>query len=165
MARKLAERIDFYGMQGTGSSQPLGLVNMSGTNTTAVSGSLTYGKMLTALMEIEIDNYQPNSYLLSPTNADALRQLLVNSEANHFATPPPAIAALTGVSTSGMPDGTAAMGDFANFLIGLRQSPVIEVTTEGGTSFTEHAVYVKATWRGAFVLADPTAFTLLTSIS
>lgn len=164
IAAKLAERLDFFGLQGTGSAQPTGLINSSGVNTTSV-GTLDYTFLLTALKEVEIDNYQPNALVLSPTSWDILRVLLVAAEANHYATAPPAIAALTPFSTNGMTDTDGVIGDFTKFIIGLRQAPMIEVTTDGGNNaFGKHQMRIKITWRGDFALANPTAFTVLDSI-
>lgn len=165
LARALAAKIDFYGVQGTGSQQPLGLVNFASTNTVAVGGSVDYDNILDGIKECEVDNHTPNAYLGSPTNFNVLRQLKVNAEANHYSSPPAAVQALTALSTTNMPDGTMAVGDFSQFLIGLRQSPVVEVTTEGGNAFEEHAVYVKITWRGCFNTEHRDAFALLTGIS
>lgn len=165
LARALAAKIDNYGLQGTGSAQPLGLVNFGSTNTVAVGGSVDYDNILDGIKENEIDNHESNAVLMSPTNASVLRQLKVNAEANHYSTPPAAVQALRAFSTTNMPDATMAVGDFTQFLIGLRQSPTVEVSTEAGSSFEEHAVYVKITWRGSFNTEHRNAFALLTGIS
>jgi Escherichia/Staphylococcus phage prohead protease len=165
IARALAEKIDFYGLQGTGSAQPLGLVNFGSTNTEAVGGNVDYDNILNGISAIEVDNHTPNAVIGSPANWNVLRQLKINAEANNYSSPPMAVQSLRALSTSNMPDGTMAVGDFSQFLIGLRQSPVVEVTTEGGNSFEEHAVYIKVTWRGTFATEHRDAFTLLTGIS
>ncbi|MCH8851725.1 MAG: phage major capsid protein [Planctomycetes bacterium] len=163
IAAKLAERLDFYGLQGTGSQQPTGLLNMTGVNTTSV-GTLSYTDLLTALKECEIDNYPPSSVVLSPTSWDALRKLLINAEANHYAVAPPAVATLTPFSTGNMTDTDGIVGDFSKLIIGLRQSPLVEVTTTGGDTFKQHQVQVKITWRGDFAADSPLAFCTLTDI-
>ena len=165
LAKALAAKLDWYGLQGTGSQMPLGLVNFAGTNSDAVGGSVDYGNILTGIMECEVDNFQPNAFILSPANADVLRQLLTNSEANHYATPPLAAQALTTLVTTGMPNATAAVGDFSQFIIGLRQGATVEVTTTGGSSFDQHSVFVKVSWRGTFATTHREAFCLLTGIS
>lgn len=164
LARALAAKLDWYGLQGSGSAQPLGLVNFANTNTDAVGGSVDYANVLTGIREVEIDNHMPTGYIMSPTNADVLRKLLVNSEVNNYAVAPAAVAALQSFATTNMPDTTMAVGDFSQFIIGLRQGPTIEVSTEAGSSFEEHAVYVKVTWRGSFNVEHLDAFTLLTGI-
>ena len=163
IAAKLAQRIDFYGIQGDGNQAPTGLINQSGVNTTSV-GTLDYTFLLTALKEVEIDNYHPNAIVLSPTSWTILRVLLVASEANHYAVAPPAIAALTPFSTNNIPDTAGVIGNFTKYIVGLRQAPVIELTTEGGDAWSKHQVRVKISWRGDFALANPTAFTVLDSI-
>lgn len=165
IAEKLAEKIDFYGLQGTGDQQPLGLTNFSDTNTVNVGGSPDYGDILTGIKECKIDNHTPNAYIMSPANEDVLAQLLINSEVNHFAVPPVGVAALNDLSTNNMPDTDMVVGDFSQFLIGLRQGVFIEVSTEAGTAFPAHQVWIKATWRGCFNTAHRDAFCLLQSIS
>lgn len=163
IAAKLAERLDFYGLQGTGSQQPTGILNFSGVNTTSV-GTLSYTDLLTAIKECEDDNYPPTTVVLSPTSWDALRKLLINSEANHYAVAPPAVAALRAFSTKNMTDTDGIVGDFSKLIIGLRQSPLVEVTSTGGDTFKKHQVQVKITWRGDFASDSALAFCTLTDI-
>jgi HK97 family phage prohead protease/HK97 family phage major capsid protein len=165
VARALAAKIDLYGLTGTGSQQPLGLTNFGSTNTEAVGGSVDYDNILNGIKACEVDNHTPNAYIASPTNANVLAQLKVNAEANHYAEPPAAVRNLSALITSAMPDATMALGDFSQFIIGLRQSPLIEVTTEGGDAFEKHQVFVKVTWRGCFNTTHRDAFCLLTGIS
>lgn len=165
IAAKLAERIDFYGLQGTGSGQPLGLLNFSGMNSVAVGGGVDYDNVLDGIKACRNNNAEPNAMLLSPTNVDALEKLKVNAEVNHYATAPTSVQRLQALDTTNMPNDKIAVGDFSQFLIGLRQNPVIETTTEGGTSFAAHEAWVKITWRGSFATEHRTSFTLLTGIS
>lgn len=165
IASALAARVDWLALRGTGSGMPLGLLSMSGVNTAAISGAWDYADLLTGLMEIESDNFYPNAYIASPANHDVLRKLLVATEANHYAVAPPAVAALMALSTSACPDATAVMGDFSKFLIGLRQAPTIEVSTDAGDAFEKHMVYIKITWRGTFATEHRTAFHTMTAIS
>ena len=168
IARALAAKLDWYGLRGTGSAMPLGLINMPDVNTEAVGGSLDFDNLLNALSECEVDNHTPNAYVLSPANVNVLRQLKsgdgTNSAALYLA-PPTAVTNLTQFVTSAMPDDTAVLGDFSQFIIGLRQSPTIEVSTEAGDAFEKHMVFVKITWRGDFHTAWRPAFCTLTGIS
>lgn len=165
LAAKLAERIDYYGLRGTGSAQPLGLLNMSGLNDEAVSGAVTWDNVLDGVSLIEADNHMPNALIISPTRMNNLRQLKVNSETNHYAAPPATATTLTTLVTSNMPDTTAVVGDFTQFLIGLRQGATLEVSTDAGAAFENHQVFVKVTWRGTFAVERKEAFALLSSIS
>ena len=168
LAKALAAKIDWYGLRGTGSAMPLGLINFGSTNTEAVGGSVDYDNLLNALSANEVDNHTSNAYVGSPANFNVLRQLKSGDGTNSAALyldPPAVIKSLQAFSTSAMPDTTMALGDFSQFLIGLRQSPTIEVTTEGGDAFEKHQVYVKITWRGCFNTEHRDAFCLLTGIS
>ena len=64
-----------------------------------------------------------------------------------------------------MTDTDGIVGDFSKLIIGLRQAPMVEVTTDGGdNAFGKHQVRIKITWRGDFALTNPTAFTALGDI-
>jgi len=164
MSSALANKIDRFGLQGTGSAEPLGLVNFVGTNTTAVGGSLDYDNILDALEQNELDDHVSTSAILSPANVAVLRKLKVNSEVNHYASPPSDVSALRMFSTTNMPDATGVVLDGSKFMIGLRQSPMVEVSTQAGTSFADHSVWIKATWRGCFATSDATSICLMTGI-
>lgn len=163
IAKSLAAQIDNLGLNGTGSGQPLGLLNFSGVNTNTV-GTMDFDEMLQSVLQVEEADYEPNALILSPASWNVLRLLKVNSEANHYAVAPPAIAALNMLSTTAIADTAGVTGDFTRFMIGLRQSPMIEVTTTGGASFAQHSVFIKLTWRGGFAATDATAFTVMDSI-
>jgi HK97 family phage major capsid protein len=165
IAKALAAQIDYYGLRGTGSAQPTGLINWSGTNTVNVGGSVDYADIFNGIEYIEVDNHSPNALVFSPANWNVLRSLLINSEANHYCPMPPEVAALYRGSTSAMPDTDGILGDFTKYIIGLRQPVEVEVTREGGDSFKKHQVLVKVTWRGDFNCEDREAFCLLQSIS
>lgn len=165
LAAVLAEKIDRYGLRGTGSQQPLGLINFGSTNTVNVGGSVDYDDILDGLKENEIDNHVSGAVIGSPTNWSVLRQLKVNSEVNHYAEPPAAVRDLLKLSTSNMPDTDMVVGDFSQLLIGLRQGVLIEVSTEADTAFAAHEIWIKATWRGCFSAEHRDAFCLLQSIS
>jgi len=165
MAAKLAERIDYYGLRGSGSQEPLGILNRSGLNDDAVSGSVDWDNVLTGIKELAVDNHTASSLVISPTNMDVLRKLKVNSEANHYAAPPAAAANLMMFETSNMPNTSALVADMSKAIIGLRQGVQIEVSTEAGTSFGDHSVWIKAHWRGDFGITHNEAFCTLSSIS
>ena len=168
LARALAAKLEWYGLRGTGSQMPLGLINFADMNAEAVGGSVDYDNLLNALSANEVDNHTSNAYVGSPANFNVLRQLKSGDGTNSAALylePPTVIRNLTAYSTSAMPDTTMALGDFSQFLIGLRQAASIEVSTEAGSAFEEHAVYVKVTWRGCFNTEHRNAFCLLTGIS
>lgn len=170
LAKALAARIDWLGLRGTGGAgQPLGLVNFENINAVgAIGADLDWDDILEALSLCEIDNQKPNAYVFSPANWLDLRLLKSGDGTNSaklYREAPAAIAALQGYSTTALPDSDGLIGDFGQFIVGLRQSPTIEVTTEGGDSFTKHSVLIKAVWRGDFAATHQDAFCKLPGIS
>jgi HK97 family phage major capsid protein len=164
LARGLAAQIDKWALRGTGSQEPQGILLFAG-NTSAVSGSIDWDNLLDAIELLEADNHDANAYVLSPANKKVLAALKVNSEANHFASPPPDVAALSKFVTSAMPDTDAIVGDFSKLIIGLRQEARLEYSTDADEAFDRHQMKIKIVWRGDFNCEDSNAFCSLTAIS
>lgn len=165
IASALAVKLDYFGIRGSGSSEPTGLINMTGVNATGGVGSPDWDDVLTAIKDIEVDNGAPNAWICSPTCANNLRQLKVASEANHYGNPPAAVTDLASFVTTGIPDANLIVGDFSQLLIGLRQAPQMEISTEADNAFSKHQVLIKLTWRGDWAAAHPDHFTILSGIS
>lgn len=169
LASALAARIDYLGLRGSGAGQPTGLIHWPNVNAVgAVGADLDWDDLLEALSENELDNQVSNAYAFSPANWLALRQLRSGdgtNSANLYLEAPAAIAALTGFSTTALPNTDGILGDFTKYIVALRQSPQIEVTSEGGDAFSKHSVLVKATWRGDFSATRQDAFCLMPGIS
>lgn len=88
MAEGLGLAIDLAVMQGTGSSnQPTGMSQTSGINTvSASSGALTMAMLMNMEYELLLDNckFRKPAFLMHPRTWNAIRQMLINSETNHY---------------------------------------------------------------------------------
>ena len=167
VADALAAQIDKYGLVGTGSAQPLGILNSTGigVQTTAIGGALDYDGLLDAVEDVYDSNGEPNAYVVTPAISVAVAKLKVNSEANHYATAPPLVAEMTEYVTNAMDSGNAIVGAFENVMIGVRQDAKVEVSTEADDAFEKHQVHIKVTYRGDFALEHADQFVTLTGIS
>lgn len=165
-AKALAAKWDYYLLTGDATSGSItGIINSTGLNTVTSVGSPTWDDFLEALKLVEEDKGVAGAYIFSPGTAYSLRTLKVNSEANHYATRPPDIAALRQFVTTSMADTHAVLGDFTQALVGVRQNIQIEATTEAGDTFKKHQVGIKAVLRGDVALAHSDHFTVLSGIS
>ena len=168
MGAALAQKFDAYCLTGTGSAQILGIVNFpaaTGINTIGSVGSPTYDDIIDAIAAIETDNHTPNAWVISPAVKQTLAKLQVNSEANHYVTPPSEVSELLRLVTTAIADANAVVGDFEQAMLGIRQNIILETTTQGDNTFSKHQVGLKVTMRGDINLRWANAFCVLSGIS
>jgi len=166
MAKALGAAFDKQCLSGDGTELGFpGLVYKEGVNTVESIGSVDYGDCLTGIKEIETDNGLARTMVISPSVKFDLASLLINSETNHYVPVPSDIARLQRLVTNVLPSGYAALGDFREMLIGLRQEPRIEVSTVAGDAFKKHQVCLKITMRADMALAHADHFCVLSGIT
>jgi len=164
--KALASKFDYYGLAGSGSQEPLGIIGHAGAANTITSvGSPGWTDWLNAMKMLYAFNETPVSTIYSPATWYSLQSLLINSEAEHYATAPKPVADLQHLVTTHCPDANSVTGDFSQMLMGLRQDISVEVSTEAGDTFKKHQVAVKATLRGNFNRTRANAFITMTGIS
>lgn len=113
-------------------------------------------------------NFEPNAYVTSPTIAgdlDAITSGDGTNSAKLWLGPPPPVEPLTRYVTSNVPDTTIIIGDFTQLVIGLRQQPLIEISTEAENAFSKHQVLVKVTFRGDCQCLHSNAFHTLDGVT
>lgn len=165
LANALAVEIDRLGLRGTGSQEPVGIINFSGVGSVSVGGAISYEDLLDGIEDVEAANHEPNAYALHPTISRDLAGLLTNSEVNHFARPPMEVEELTKLKTTGITTANAIVGDFQQFLVGMRQEIMIETTVEGQNRFDKHQLGIKVTTRLDFGAEHDDAFSVLSGIT
>jgi HK97 family phage major capsid protein len=168
LVRASATKVDYFGLQGTGSAQPLGLLNKPNIPSDAVSGSLDWFDLADSATTIREANHEPTGVILSPKNHGLLMKSTtgdaINSAQNWLMSPPN----LEGKSlfpTSNCPDDKIVIGDFTKLFFCLRQGALLESSNVAGEAFDRHQIKVKLTMRADWVLSDKTAFHVITGIS
>ena len=164
MSKRLAQQIDQWGLIGTGSGQPLGLQALT-THTETSVGSPTWLDFFTANEKVQSSNFEPNAMVMSANTSNSLNVLLINGEANHYAPTPTALQHLSRLITENVGDDQAFIGQFDQFVIGLRQQIRVDVTDTGGDRFNKYQVGFRVTWRGAFNVLDQGAFDAMSGIT
>ncbi len=168
LTKALAVAIDSYAINGTGSAQPIGLLTQPNIAETGTVGTLAWSHLQTAVTGIRNSNIEPNAYLVSPTTQNRLASLTTGDGTNaakNWLPPPSNVAAVDQFSTTTMPDGFIIAGDFTELLFGVRTEARIEVSTEAGTAFAAHQVWIKVFTRWCCNVARLGAFHRLTGIS
>lgn len=168
MARNMASQIDYFGLRGNGSAQPLGLLNKEGLEETGSVGAITWEDVAGAVLEVRKNNHTPTGVILSPTIHHDLMLLLTgdgSTSEKNWLMAPPTVTDKTMWTSTHMPDTDLIVGDFRNFVIGMRNQVAIEGTTSGGDAFADHQVWLKCFARVAFGQYDLSAFHALRGIT
>lgn len=170
LARSLAAELDRLTLVGSGSGEPLGILNDPNLNSDAVgsASSPSWLDLGDAAGNIRGANHEPGAIIVSPSvHTYLLEQQTgdgVNAAAN-WLMQSPVIEGKPLLVTSNMPSTAMLVGDFSYLGWAIRQQPLIEVSTVAGSSFQSHKVSIKITWRGDWLVLDHGAFFAKTGIS
>ena len=105
LAASIAVKLDYTGLYGTGSAQPLGLRNASGvTEATMGTNGATptdYDKFLDLIRDVQLQNGLPNTLIWSPRTVNTIAKIVtgITSDKTKLA-PPPDVAALRKLVTN-----------------------------------------------------------------
>jgi len=135
-------------LRGSGSAEPLGVVNGNDVQTITGVGGVVWDDLLDAYEDLLDVNATPTGYCTTPLLAIALAKLTINSESNHYAEPPRMIRELQALTSNQIATGEIILADWQTVMIGLRQDVRIEFSTDAGDAFDKHQMRIKATWRG-----------------
>lgn len=168
LAKAFAAELDRLALVGSGSNEPEGLELISGIGSTGSVGAIAWSDVHGAVTAVRALNHEPTGYVLHPTIAGDLDILTSGDGTNSAALwqgPPPSLDDISRHVTTNATTALCFVGDWSRFALGIRQDPLIELTTEGGDAFEKHQVLIKLTWRGDFNTLDATAFHMLSGIT
>jgi HK97 family phage major capsid protein len=167
LVRSLAAQIDAWGLNGIGGTEPEGAYLMTDSAETSV-GAIDWLDISKAATHLRDLNYEPTAAIMSPKNYEALFASEVGDGATTprgWLNSPPTLEGLQFLQTSANPNDRILIGDFSRMVMGMRQAPLVEATSVGGTAFERHQVLVKITVRFDFGLLHPAAFRKLSDIT
>jgi HK97 family phage major capsid protein len=186
LAQVLSSELDRVALVGLGSaSEPLGIVNTSGVNTTTAVGTPDdYNEVSEAVGSILSDNYAGDlgnlSWISNPRDAGTFDRLYDNVSGVPL-TPTPWVQQLQRHYTSKLPitggagtEGTMVVGDFSEMLIGVRSQVRIEILPAGtatesdGTSHnaaSELKRFIRAYLRADIAVMRPQFFNVLSGVT
>jgi len=166
----LANALDNYAINGTGSDEPTGILATTNVQSIASFGAVDgWGFGLQAWKKLADEGFSPNAILLNPATVESLDETIMDS----YRERPEAIRTLPRYVTSKLADNggtgtnesTALLGDFTSLLWGVRAEPQIEVSNFAGDAFAKHQYLIKITWRGDFGVSYPKAFCKVTGMT
>ncbi len=168
LASAMAAQIDSWGLSGTGSAQPLGILTRSEIHETGSIGAIDWADPAAAAALVRAANHEPNAAIM---NTEIYSDLLnsaagdgVNSSRGWLGAPP-TLANVQMLSTTSCPVAKMIIGDFTRYLVGIRSGALVEASTVAGDAFAKHQVHVKITSRFDFVTLDDSAFEILAGIT
>ena len=162
----LAAKLDYFGLQGTGAMEPLGIHNSPSVLEQAAVGALTtYEKIFDAIQAIAEENETPSAWILTPALRAKFDAFTIDAKANWFPAPPPSIAALQRFVSTQVPAGDIFVGDFTKMVLGVRTDASVEVSTTAGSAFARHQILLKLVFRGDWGYTRPRAIQRLTGAS
>jgi HK97 family phage major capsid protein len=167
IASAIALELDRTAIVGTGAGQPLGVVNGTNINTVTSVGTLAdYDDFIDAVFAVRGYNFEPNAAMYSPTTGKKLAKMVTGLASDLTKLVPPAdFANLQKYVTNQIGDTVAVVGDWSQYMIGLRSQIRIDVSREADTSFMKNQVLIRATYRGDGMPLNPRAFAVLSGIS
>lgn len=167
LASAIALEIDRASLLGTGAGQFLGVVNGTNVNTVTSVGTLAdYDDFIDAVFAVRGYNFEPNAAMYSPTTGKKLAKMVTGLASDLTKLVPPAdFANLQKYVTNQIGDTVAVVGQWDQYLIGLRSQIRIEISREADTAFMRDQVLIKATYRGDGMPVNGRAFAVLSGIS
>lgn len=168
MVRAMSVAVDKWGLAGTGSEEPTGLLNRSGVAGTGAIGALDWVDVASAVTELRNLNHEPNAVIMHPQRyAD-----LFNTEtgdgtnaARGWLDAPPTLRDMLFLQSTNCPEDKLVVGDFSKYCMGMRTGALVEATTEAGDAFKNHQLLVKISMRFDFNCLDQSAFHILSGIT
>ena len=167
LSSALATQVDAWGLNGTGSQQPLGLTGR-GLHTTGSIGQPDWADLGTAATAVRVANHVPECAIMHPSVYGALSAIETGAgvtAARGWLNAPPSLSNTRLLQSTNMPLAKLVIGDFSRYLMGVRTGARVEASTEAGDAFANHQVWLKITMRFDFITLDDTAFELLTGIT
>ena len=167
LASALATQVDAWGLDGSGSAQPLGLTGRD-IHTTGSIGQPDWTDLSTAATAVRISNHVPECAIMNPAVYGALADIETGDGTNSargWLNAPPTLKDTRFLQSTNCPLAKLVIGDFSRYLMGVRTGARVEASTEAGDAFANHQVWLKITMRFDFITLDDSAFELLTGIT
>jgi len=168
MGSKLAQMVDYYGIQGTGSAQLLGLLNVNGIGSDSVGGAVDWFDIADAITQVRVNNHEPSGVILSPLNHGNLLKSVTGDGVNaakDWLRQSPNSEGMGYFPSNNIPDSSIIVGDFSKLMWCVRSGVRIETSVDAGEAFERHQLKMKLVVRAAWAVQDKSAFHKLTGIS
>lgn len=164
--RGLVDWLNDTMLNGTGSEEPVGVLNRDDLSGFSTPGALTWAKIADGVSALRQSLYMPNVCVVSPANYNQLhlqRELVTDD--GSWLPRPEHLKDLNVVQSSHCPDTHAIIGDFTQMMFGIRENATVEVSAVADDAFVKNAVRFRLKVRCDWVPAHTAAFYLFDSIT
>lgn len=165
------QRLDSQLLVGSGSGSNLrGILNTPNIQTQAKGGDPTPDAVYKAMTKIKVNGLaMPNVTVWNPADWQDVRLLRTTDGIYIWGSPseagPARIWGLPVVEAFGLTEGTAVVGDFANFSeLAVRRGMDVQISNSHADFFTNGKQAVRADVRVAFIVYRPAAFATVTGV-
>lgn len=156
--KALGQKLDLLGLYGSGTGEPLGLLNYSDINGVTVT-SWSYDTILDGIAENENANsYDSSVYITSPTVSNTLAKL--KDTANNYISKPAEVAALRKLVSTNVNDSDLVLGNFSDMYLGIRSGIAFETSPVADSSFAKYAQAFRIVCRADWQVVRPKSFCL-----
>ncbi len=163
--RSIVDWLNDRMLNGTGSQQPLGVLNREDLPGDTSVGDITWDALADAVSALRDEVYVPNACIVSPSVYNALnlqRELTAGDGA--YLPRPQHLEDLNVVPSSHCPDDRIVMGDFTQLMLGVRQGARVEVSPHG-EAFEKNAMAIRLKLRVDWVPLHTAAFYTLSGVT
>lgn len=150
----MAHAFDVAAIAGDGSTtgdldNVTGLLSYVGIpETPTVGNPADYDPWLDAMAAIEAANHSPRTVLDNPATKNFLRKLVTGLTGDLTKlVAPPDYTAMQRLASTNVPAGNSIVGDFTKGVYGLTEALTLEATRQGGDSFKNYQVLIRAVMR------------------
>ena len=164
--RALGDWFDRVMLAGTGSAEPLGLLERTDIPSDNSAGAVSWDMLAEAVSEVREELYQANGIVVSPAvyNALHVQRELTAGDGGYLAKPMH-LDGLPILQTTHCDDARILIGDLSQLMIGVRSDARIEVSAHAGESFERNAVTFRVKMRADFLPLDLKAFYILRGVT
>ncbi len=162
----IAAQIDYYGI--VGGSGFNGLESRTDLHATTGIGAVDWLDLAAAAVAIRSANGEPGAAIMHPSIHDALLNAQSGDGVNAsrgWLGAPPSLSNVQMLHTTNCTSTKIIVGDFTNLVSGIRQRPLVEISTNAGTAFETHSVQIKITSRIDFAVTRSAAFERLEGVT
>jgi len=168
LANSLAAEIDRLALRGSGSQEPVGILNKTGIGSTSSVGAIVWEDMNTGVVDILNNNESPNAYVINPTIYSDLTMLTTGDGTNAakgWLPAPPLVAPLTPYMTTNITTGDVLIGDFTQALMAVRTQVDIQMSDVAEDFFKRYQTGFRIVMRFDINIARAGAFHALNDVT
>ena len=164
--RALGDWFDEVMLAGSGSAEPLGMLNRTDIPADGSAGAVNWDMLADAVAAVRAELYTATGIVVSPAvyNALHLQRELTGGDGGYLSKPMH-LDELPILQTTHCPDTKILVGDLSQLMVGVREDARVEVSASAGESFERNAATFRVKLRADFVPLDVDAFYILAGVT